>query len=398
MKVGLSKAVFLDGQRTFAALAVPRPAAGEMRTFGTTVQDVDTVGLHWEDAGSVSGIKQWGVNLPLKQEPCPRLSTKLTSSAGLALLRPLVRDISCSGNSDAAENSTQGKDAKEHSQSQFALGMEAEHNLMQPLGPARIAGGKNLDGGAEQTCSAGLPSARAKAEQAHRGIQVVLGDPGLPMPESPAAVAALAAARTEWLGRLKHLVGKVAEHYGVPMCVLALEHGEELAVPAHYGPSLQPEGRSAHGSRRACSKQFVSERTGRRSVERPRQVERGRYATHPQASARPQKCDFALFRHRIARDLPIIINDAQEDKRLATEPLVTGTPHLRFYAAAPLLCGRWDGLSSRPGTLSIADTKANAGFSLEDTLFLQEKAAEVVELFRIAGMCMHRVHEALAKN
>lgn len=48
----------------------------------------------------------------------------------------------------------------------------------------------------------------------------------------------------------------------------------------------------------------------------------------------------------------MVIEDTAEDDRFATHPLVTGTPHIRFYAGAPLLTR--DGFSM--GAICVIDT------------------------------------------
>ena len=41
--------------------------------------------------------------------------------------------------------------------------------------------------------------------------------------------------------------------------------------------------------------------------------------------------------HAIRGDESLVVSDAREDPRFRDHPLVTGAPHLRFYAGAPLI-------------------------------------------------------------
>ncbi|MCR0985419.1 GAF domain-containing protein [Roseomonas populi] len=54
----------------------------------------------------------------------------------------------------------------------------------------------------------------------------------------------------------------------------------------------------------------------------------------------------------ITDDRPLVISDLTEDPRTAANPLVTGEPHVRFYAGAPIRLA--DGLQI--GSLCVVDT------------------------------------------
>lgn len=60
--------------------------------------------------------------------------------------------------------------------------------------------------------------------------------------------------------------------------------------------------------------------------------------------------------HAILTDEILVISDATRDARFADNPLVTGEPHIRFYAGVPI----GDGEGCRIGTLCIIDREARA--------------------------------------
>lgn len=66
----------------------------------------------------------------------------------------------------------------------------------------------------------------------------------------------------------------------------------------------------------------------------------------------------------------LVVADALQDPRFASNPLVTGSPHIRFYAGVPLI-----GLAGQPiGTLCIIDRSPRAGLSEHELLTLRKLA------------------------
>ena len=67
--------------------------------------------------------------------------------------------------------------------------------------------------------------------------------------------------------------------------------------------------------------------------------------------------EFAFCSHAIESDDIMIVTDASRDARFAKNPLVTGEPHIRFYAGAPLrvTSSSAEGGALRVGTLCVID-------------------------------------------
>eukprot|EP00928_Gymnodinium_smaydae_P029194 TRINITY_DN22058_c0_g1_i1.p1 TRINITY_DN22058_c0_g1~~TRINITY_DN22058_c0_g1_i1.p1 ORF type:complete len:192 (-),score=26.02 TRINITY_DN22058_c0_g1_i1:388-963(-) len=91
--------------------------------------------------------------------------------------------------------------------------------------------------------------------------------------------------------------------------------------------------------------------------------------------------EFQLFHHHLRRPLPTIINNTMNDERLKANAFVAGDPHVRFYAAAPIVFSGQD----CHGTLCIVDEKARSRFSLKETGFLRDSAAHVARILELQG-------------
>lgn len=79
--------------------------------------------------------------------------------------------------------------------------------------------------------------------------------------------------------------------------------------------------------------------------------------------------------HAITSDEVFCIEDAQADDRFSGNPLVTNSPHIRFYLGAPLITQSGD----RVGTLCAIDTEPRAA-SAEDIALIRAQARLVVSL------------------
>jgi diguanylate cyclase (GGDEF)-like protein/PAS domain S-box-containing protein len=91
-------------------------------------------------------------------------------------------------------------------------------------------------------------------------------------------------------------------------------------------------------------------------------------------------CAYALGSDRV-----LVVPDARRDMRFCNNPLVTGEPHIRFYAGAPLVTSEGNIL----GTLCVIDQKPRDGFSAEDAEMLRsmaKMAVDQLELKRLSEM------------
>lgn len=101
--------------------------------------------------------------------------------------------------------------------------------------------------------------------------------------------------------------------------------------------------------------------------------------------------DVAFCGHAILQDKPLIVRDALADPRFSDSTLVTGEPHVRFYAGFPLVTE--EGLSL--GTLCVMD-RAPHRLDSEQKRAMQALARQVMALLelrrvaaRLAGALRH---------
>lgn len=108
------------------------------------------------------------------------------------------------------------------------------------------------------------------------------------------------------------------------------------AAAAHFGTAF------ALVSLVDKNRQWFKSRVGLKTPETPRNV--------------------AFCDHTIRQDSVMVVLDATKDPRFSENPLVTGPPHIRFYAGAPLIALN----GARLGSFCIIDDKPRAAFPGED--------------------------------
>jgi GAF domain-containing protein len=88
--------------------------------------------------------------------------------------------------------------------------------------------------------------------------------------------------------------------------------------------------------------------------------------------------EVAFCAHAILQNEPFIVSDATKDRRLADSALVTGEPHIRFYAGIPLI--NPEGLAL--GTLCVVDRQPRQ-LSAEQLKALQALSRQVMALLEL---------------
>lgn len=104
--------------------------------------------------------------------------------------------------------------------------------------------------------------------------------------------------------------------------------------------------------------------------------------------------DVSFCSRALVSDEVMVVPDATQDPRFAANPMVTGSPHIRFYAGAPLVTR--DGY--RLGTLCVIDTAPRPGLDPDERRILMEMAALVVDLLEMRRTTIetHRAEATLA--
>ncbi|MDO9426783.1 MAG: sensor domain-containing diguanylate cyclase [Methylobacterium sp.] len=104
------------------------------------------------------------------------------------------------------------------------------------------------------------------------------------------------------------------------------------------------------------------------------------------AAGTPRTGSFCTY--AILTDDVLVVEDTWADPRFADSPLVTGEPHVRFYAGAPIILAP----GVRAGTVCVQDTKARV-FSAAERAQLADLATVVA-----AQMSLHRTEARLRES
>lgn len=105
--------------------------------------------------------------------------------------------------------------------------------------------------------------------------------------------------------------------------------------------------------------------------------------------------DISICTHAIVQDDVFFVPDASQDPRFASNPVVIGSPHVRFYAGAPLRTS--DGFTL--GTICLIDNKPRRIFSIDKRKSLENFAALVMDRMDIRRLEYARnLHQSRFEN
>lgn len=119
-------------------------------------------------------------------------------------------------------------------------------------------------------------------------------------------------------------------------------------------------------------------------VDRDRQWFKSCFGWNSSGSTR----EISFCSHALLVSDPLVVPDARLDPRFADNPLVTGDPHIRFYAGAPLKTAEGYAI----GTLCVIDRNPRQA-TREQLDILTQLAAIVVDELELR-LALHRVRES----
>jgi len=100
--------------------------------------------------------------------------------------------------------------------------------------------------------------------------------------------------------------------------------------------------------------------------------------------------DISFCTHAIQGTEVFIVRDSLEDNRFKQNPLVTGNPHVRFYAGAPLISRQGHAL----GTFCVIDNQPRTDFPAAQQQLLKDFSDAVVDFFEM----QYAIRDARAKR
>ncbi len=124
-------------------------------------------------------------------------------------------------------------------------------------------------------------------------------------------------------------------------------------------------------------------------IDRDRQWMKSCYGTDLRETDRQT----AFCAHTILSPEVMVVPDAARDPRFANNPLVTGAPHLRFYAGAPLIAAE----GHRLGSLCVVDF-APQDFTAREQGILAELAGVVMDQLQLRLSCLKLVDVVSARE
>ncbi len=168
----------------------------------------------------------------------------------------------------------------------------------------------------------------------------------------------------------------LTENLSSPISIKAQTQGEiyRLAVLHSYGLLDSPADAAFDAMTRMIARLFDVPTVLISLMDDERQWFKSRVGLDVCETAR----EVSFCRYIIEDDAPLVVPDAQTDPRFADNPLVTGEPHIRFYAGAPLRVP--EGVTL--GTLCLIDTRPRE-FSAQDMKQLGELADLVVDRMKL---------------
>ncbi len=109
------------------------------------------------------------------------------------------------------------------------------------------------------------------------------------------------------------------------------------------------------------------------------------FLSHKGLDVRETPRDQAFCAHAIAAAEPLVVADARLDERFANNPLVTGAPHIRFYAGAPLQSADGHNL----GTLCVIDSEPHHldPLQIHQLQLLADLVMREIDLRHLATLC-----------